>query len=238
MNAADSGADLTAVFPPQSWFNRLTAQQQQQLAGMARPKVLRTGEFLFHRGDAFCGIYGVCSGQLQISGLQQNGEEALLSFLFAGDWFGEIAFFDQQSRTHDVRACQHTRLWQLHKSALQQLVQQDAHWWLLLGQLLTDKLRQTFLALEQQTMFSAAQRLAHRLWLWSAQQPVLQISQEQLAQSLGVSRQTCNQLLQPLLQSGCLCLHYRAIEVLDRPALVQWFGGKSDRLAAGASIAD
>ncbi len=216
------------VFPPQSWFHRLADQHQQQLAELARPRVLQAGEFLFHRGDAFCGIYGVCSGQLQISGLQQNGAEALLSFLFAGDWFGEIAFFDQQSRTHDVRACQHTLLWQLPKAALLQLVQQDAQWWLLLGQLLTDKLRQTFQALEQQSMLSAAQRLAHRLWLWSAQQSVLQVSQEQLAQSLGVSRQTCNQLLQPLLQSGCICLHYRAIEVLDRAALIPLFAGKAD----------
>lgn len=221
---------VAALFPPHSWFSRLNPQQQQQLAALARPKLLQSGEFLFHRGDAFCGIYGVCSGQLQISGLHHNGDEALLAFLFAGDWFGEIAFFDQQARTHDVRASQPTRLWQLHKAALQQLVQQDAQWWLLLGQLLTDKLRQTFLALEQQAMFSAAQRLAHRLWLWSAQQPLLQVSQEQLAQSLGISRQTCNQLLRPLLQSGHIRLHYRAIEVLDRATLALQF-----QTAAGRS---
>ncbi len=210
-------------FPAHSWYNRLNTPHQQQLAALARPRLLQAGEFLFHRGDAFCGIYGVCSGQLQISGLQQDGSEALLAFLFAGDWFGEIAFFDQQARTHDVRACQPTRLWQLPKTALQQLVQQDAQWWLLLGQLLTDKLRQTFLALEQQASFSAAERLAHRLWLWSAQQPLLQVSQEQLAQSLGISRQTCNQLLRPLLQTGCIRLHYRAVEVVDRAALALLF---------------
>jgi len=210
-----------AGFPPLSWFAQLSASHQLQLTALARQKTLQAGEFLFHRGDGFCGIYGVCSGQLQISGLQHNGEEALLAFLFAGDWFGEIAFFDQQSRTHDVRACQPTVLWQLNKTALQQLVQQDADWWLLLGQLLTNKLRQTFIALEQQATLDAAQRLAQRLWQWSAQQAVLQVSQQQLSQSLGISRQTCNQLLQCLVKAGEIRLGYGAIEVLNRPALAQ-----------------
>jgi len=197
------------------WFAQLPAENQAQLQALARPRTLCAGEFLFHRGDSFCGIYGLVSGQLQISGLQQNGEEALLAFVLPGDWFGEIAFFDQLSRTHDARACQTTELWQLNKSALQQLVSQDSHWWLWLGQLLTSKLRQTFIELEQRMVLNAAQRLAQRLLYWSRQQRQLMLSQEQLAQSLDLSRQTVNQLLRELQRQGAIRLYYGGIEVLE-----------------------
>lgn len=210
-----SGTD----WPGDGWFSQLPAVYQQQLCREARIKSLQPGQFLFHRGDSFCGIYGVYSGQLQISGLQQNGQEALLAFMLPGDWFGEIAFFDQLARTHDARACQPTLLWQLSKPALQQLVQQDPQWWLWLGQLLTSKLRQTFTELEQRVVLSAAERLAQRLLLWSRQQSRLTLSQEQLAQSLNLSRQTTNQLLQALAQQGLIRLHYGAVEILNRQQL-------------------
>jgi CRP-like cAMP-binding protein len=47
----------------------------------------------------------------------------------------------------------------------------------------------------------------------------LDVSQEQLARMLGLSRQTTNQILQELQQAGCLQLRRGKMEVLDRQGL-------------------
>lgn len=203
------------------WFVTLTGAQQQQLLSLGRKRQLSAGQPLFSRGDAFCGIYVLLDGQLLISGLHQSGRQALLTLLTPGQWLGEIALFDQKPRTHDAAALQETVLWHLPKAALQQLVHADPIWWQAFGQLLTSKLRQVFIELEDRAVLSAAQRLARRLVQLSQQQADIPLQQEQLGQLLSLSRQTTNQLLRQLVAQGLIQTQYGGITVLNRPALLQ-----------------
>jgi CRP-like cAMP-binding protein len=209
-----------AVLAADPWFAALGSLQQQQLLSLGRKRLLRAGQALFSRGDAFCGIYVLLSGQLLISGLHQSGQQALLTLLSPGQWLGEIALFDQQPRTHDAAALQDTTLWHLPKVALQQLVSTDPLWWQAFGQLLTSKLRQVFLELEDRAVLSAEQRLARRLCQLSQQQTKIPLQQEQLGQLLSLSRQTTNQLLRQLAAQGLIQTQYGGITVLNRPALL------------------
>ena len=203
------------------WFVTLTGAQQQQLLSLGRKRQLSAGQPLFSRGDAFCGIYVLLDGQLLISGLHQSGRQALLTLLTPGQWLGEIALFDQKPRTHDAAALQETVLWHLPKAALQQLVHADPIWWQAFGQLLTSKLRQVFIELEDRAVLSAALRLARRLVQLSQQQADIPLQQEQLGQLLSLSRQTTNQLLRQLVAQGLIQTQYGGITVLNRPALLQ-----------------
>ncbi len=203
------------------WFVTLTGAQQQQLLSLGRKRQLSAGQPLFSRGDAFCGIYVLLDGQLLISGLHQSGRQALLTLLTPGQWLGEIALFDQKPRTHDAAALQETVLWHLPKAALQQLVHADPLWWQAFGQLLTSKLRQVFIELEDRAVLSAALRLARRLVQLSQQQADIPLQQEQLGQLLSLSRQTTNQLLRQLVAQGLIQSQYGGITVLNRPALLQ-----------------
>lgn len=205
------------------WFGQLTVTQQQSLWLAARPVDCGAGQALFRRGDAFCGIYLVLHGQLLISGLHSSGREALLTLVGPADFFGEIAWFDQQSRTHDATALTDCQLLQWPKSALQQLVSADPLWWQRFGQLVTAKLRQVFLELEDRSMLSASQRLARKLCQLAPQQgTVIPLQQEQLGQLLSLSRQTTNQLLRELTQAGLIRTHYASLEILDLAALQRW----------------
>lgn len=208
-----------------SWFATLTQAQQQQLLSGAHMIQLDQGSRLFARGDSFDGIYVVLSGAVLISGLHASGKEALLTIVSCGDWFGEIALFDQQSRTHDATASTASTLFHLPASFLQTLLTQQPLWWQLFGRLLTEKVRLVFQALEDISLQPAKVRLARRLLMLcrlQGQQPQYQlpIQQEQLGQLLSLSRQTTNQLLQQLAQQGVVRLAYASIEVID-PQLLQ-----------------
>ncbi len=215
-----TGQEL-AVLSADPWFTALNRAQQQHLLSLGRKRQLSAGQPLFSRGDAFCGIYVLLAGQLLISGLHQSGRQALLTLLTPGQWLGEIALFDQKPRTHDAAALEDTVLWHIPRAALQQLVSTEPLWWQAFGQLLTSKLRQVFVELEDRTVLSAEQRLARRLCQLSQQQANVPLQQEQLGQLLSLSRQTINQLLRQLAAQGLIQTQYGGITVLNRPALLQ-----------------
>jgi CRP-like cAMP-binding protein len=208
------------------WFAALSASQQQQLLTHARLVQLGAGQRLFSRGDEFDGIYVLLSGALLIAGVHSSGREALLTIVEAGDWIGEIALFDRKARTHDATASVACQLLQLNNSALQQLVQQDPLWWQRFGQLLTEKMRLVFQALEDMSLLPASVRLARRLLMLCRlhqqdERYLIPVQQEQLGQLLSLSRQTINQLLQQLVANGVIRTSYGEIEVLDPKLLKQ-----------------
>jgi CRP/FNR family cyclic AMP-dependent transcriptional regulator len=208
------------------WFAALSTEQQQQLLAQARLVQLDAGQRLFSRGDAFDGIYVVLSGALLIAGVHSSGREALLTLVEAGDWIGEIALFDRKERTHDATASTACQLLQLNNNALQQLLVSDPLWWQKFGQLLTEKMRLVFQALEDMSLLPASVRLARRLLMLCRlhqqdERYLLPLQQEQLGQLLSLSRQTTNQLLQQLVAAGVIRTSYAEIEVLNLALLKQ-----------------
>ena len=215
-----SGQFVVQLQERSHWFAALTLNQQQQLLAYAKAVQLGAGQRLFSRGDEFDGIYVLLSGALLIAGVHNSGREALLTIVEAGDWIGEIALFDRKVRTHDATASMASQLLHLNSSALELLVQQDPLWWQRFGQLLTEKMRLVFQALEDMSLLPASVRLARRLLVLcrlhqQGGRYVLPVQQEQLGQLLALSRQTINQLLQQLVLSGVIRTSYAQIEVLD-----------------------
>lgn len=209
------------------WFKHLPLSLQDSLLRSARLRALAPGQVLFQRGDAPCGLYAVLSGSMRVGAVSSEGKEALLTLVEAPQWFGEISLFDGQPRTHDAQAEGGVNLLWIPQAALLALLAQHPGYWRDFALLMSQKLRLVFVALEQQSLLAAAPRVALRLLQIAAgygemndSRRVLQLSQEQLALMLSLSRQTTNQILKSLQQDGALRLGYGEIEILD-PARLQ-----------------
>ena len=204
------------------WFKQLPATLQDSLLHLARPVSLEASACLFQRGDPPCGLYAVLDGAIRIGAVSAQGKEAVLTLIEAPHWFGEICLFDDQPRTHDAYAEGATHLLRVPQGALVKLLDAQPQYWREFALLMSHKLRLAFVALEQQSLMSAAPRVAYRLLQIAAGygevegvRRVLQLSQEQLALMLALSRQTTNQILKALEQDGVLRLSYGEIEILD-----------------------
>jgi len=209
------------------WFQALPPRFQDSLLALARQRELAAGQYLFQRGDAPCGLYALLDGAMRVGAVATDGKEALLTLIEAPHWFGEISLFDGQPRTHDAQALGPTRLLWIPQAPLLNLLEQQPRHWRDVALLMSHKLRVVFVALEQQSLLAAAPRVAHRLLQIAAgygelrgSRRVLQLSQEQLALMLSLSRQTTNQILKSLQQEGALRLGYGEIEIID-PARLQ-----------------
>jgi CRP/FNR family cyclic AMP-dependent transcriptional regulator len=228
MHTADLGLSKTQhyqhLLQQDRWFAERPLDLQQELWQRAQLKPLHSKQRLFARGQAFDGIYAVLEGKMRIFGYQHK--EALLAWVFPSQWFGEIALIDGLSRTHEVIAEQDSLLLWIPADALHDLLNTQPQYWRDLALLVTYKIRIMMQHLEETTVSSVETRLISRLVFMAqsvtphAGQPTrLQLSQEQLADLLAVSRQTTNQCLKQFEQKGWIRLGYRCIDLLDLEAL-------------------
>lgn len=204
------------------WFSHLPVSLQDSLLAAARVRPLASGQRLFKRGDPPCGLYAVLEGSVRIGAVSEQGKEALLSVVESPHWFGEICLFDGQPRTHDAFGLSHCVLLHIAQHALLALLEREPVYWRQFALLMSQKLRLTFINLEQLSLMAAPARLAHRLLMIAdgygeidPPRRVLQLPQEQLASMLSLSRQTTNQILNDLQSQGILALKYGEIEILD-----------------------
>ncbi|WP_438868272.1 Crp/Fnr family transcriptional regulator [Pseudomonas sp. L1(2025)] len=204
------------------WFSHLPEPFQHSLLAHARQRQLAAGQTLFKRGDPPCGLYAVLDGALRISAVNEHGKEALLSLVESPFWLGEICLFDGLPRTHDACAVGPCTLLQVPQQALLNILNESPQYWRDLALLMSQKLRLSFINIEQLSLMPASVRLAHRLLMIvegygeaEYSKSVLQLPQEDLAAMLSLSRQTTNALLKDLQAQGIVRLGYGEIEILD-----------------------
>ncbi|MDB6144204.1 MAG: cyclic nucleotide-binding domain protein [Pseudomonas sp.] len=204
------------------WFSNLPADLQDSLIDAARLRRLTPGKPLFRRGDPPCGLYAVLEGAIRIGAVSEHGKQTLLSRIELPYWFGEVSLFDGLPRTHDAFSEAHSILLQVPQAALLKLLEKEPHYWRYFALLMSQKLRLTFVHLEQQSSLPAPARVACRLLLIAEgygeinhSRRVIEASQEQLAQMLSMSRQTTNKILKDLEADGVLEISYGEIKILD-----------------------
>jgi CRP/FNR family transcriptional regulator, cyclic AMP receptor protein len=205
------------------WFQQIPEELRARLLDAAVVRRLSSGQRLFSRGDRPCGLYCVVEGAVRISGVSESGKEALLMLMEPPNWFGEISLIDGQPRTHDAVAEGATRVLQVPQAALKTMLAQEPRYWRDFALLMSHKLRLMFIALEELSLLPAPARLARRLLmitegygnLREGPRRVIDVSQEQLALMLAISRQTTNLILKELEAGGAVRLTYGKIELLS-----------------------
>ena len=212
-----------AVLRSSAWFASLPEDLATRLASCAVAKRLTVGQQLFARYDAFDGIYCVLDGFIRITGIRQEGREAVLAIVGSPQWFGEIALFDSERRTHDAWAETDVTLLHVRQRDLVKMLSEKPEYWKEFGRLLTQKLRTVFITVENTFLMPPTARLANRLASMAASYGayadrrlrVIKVSQEQLGLMMGLSRQTVNGSLNELEKKGAILRRRGAIEIVD-----------------------
>jgi CRP/FNR family transcriptional regulator, cyclic AMP receptor protein len=172
-------------------------------------------------------VFAVVEGLIRIGSTTESGKEALLTIQEPPSWFGEIAVFDRQERTHDGVASGAATVLHVPQAALDDVLAAHPEWWRDLALLMTQKLRLAFLSIEEAATQPLPARLARRLVLmadgygdWEARRlRALEVSQEQLASMLSTSRQSVNAVLKDFEGKGLVRVAYGRVEVIDLDGL-------------------
>jgi CRP/FNR family transcriptional regulator, cyclic AMP receptor protein len=216
------------------WFGALPLRERRAMLGAAELLRLRPGEMLFRQGDRVPpgkgAFYGLVAGSFKISSLREDGKEAILVVLEAGNWFGEMSLIDLQPRTHDATAVGEAEVLALPRAAFDELMKRHtfSH---AICRILAARTRALYGMVEDATLRSTRARVARRLLLLAHgdmtqaadTRSVVPVSQEALAMMLGITRQTLSKELKLLAAHGAINLGYGRIDI-ESPSLLERLG--------------
>jgi CRP/FNR family cyclic AMP-dependent transcriptional regulator len=92
-----------------------------ELVAAGHLKHFRRGEFATRRGDPPGVVAMVVTGLLESNALQANGHRHFVGLIPPSEFFGLIGFIDRLPQTHDVTAREETTLLMIAEQALQRL---------------------------------------------------------------------------------------------------------------------
>jgi CRP-like cAMP-binding protein len=196
------------------------------VAALATRRSYEENTIIFMRGDPGDSLCGVVTGRVRISASRAGGKEVFLNIMEPGDAFGEIALLDGSPRTATATALARTELMILQRDAFFALLRTEPQLAEHLIQLLCKRVRWTAEQMEDSALLTVPAKLAKRLLSLASvhgrETPDgarLAISQEELAQFLGLSRQIVNQHLQAWRAKGWISLGRGSVTLANPRAL-------------------
>jgi CRP/FNR family transcriptional regulator, cyclic AMP receptor protein len=204
-------------------FAGLPEAPLQRFASASVARRVAKGQLLFSQGDPGDAVYLVASGTISIVLATADGRELVINEMRLGDFFGELALFPGQTHTASAIARAASLVLCVPSGAF--LPELEAHPGLM--RRLLDAFAQRLRASSEResalAFMTAPARLA-RILLQnvspdSLSGPLVTISQEDLAQRVGVTRQTVAKVLGGWRRAGWIITGRGRIMLVDRAAL-------------------
>jgi CRP-like cAMP-binding protein len=203
-------------------FKALDEQGRRDLVPHAQSRIFATNEPIFHVGEPGYSMMGVMVGTVRISLPTWKGKEIILADLTAGELFGEIALLDGKPRSASATALTKCELLVLERRDFLSFLEHSPTACLNLMQLLCGRIRRSDERMAEIAFFDLPARLAKALLRYPAQghdPPKLSLSQRELAEMAGATRENVNRCLREWQRLGILQLKNRWTIILKPEAL-------------------
>lgn len=185
---------------------------------------LQRGEVLFREGQRGDRLYVIVTGKIKLGRSSTDGRENLMAILGPGEMFGELSLFDPGPRTATATAVADTELIGMGNESLHEYLKDRPAVSLALLGALARRLRRTNDSVADLVFTDVPGRVAKALLELSGRfgRPVEEgvmvahdLTQEELAQLVGASRETVNKALADFATRGWIKLEARAVLLLD-----------------------
>jgi CRP/FNR family cyclic AMP-dependent transcriptional regulator len=185
---------------------------------------VRRGEIIFHEGEPGDSLYIVVSGKIKLGRRAADGRQNLIALMGPSDMVGELSLFDPGPRTATATAVVDARLARLHKQSLRPWLANRPEIAEQLLRVLARRLRRTNDALADLIFTDVPGRVAKNLLQMASRfgtrdggvlRVTHDLTQEELAQLVGASRETVNKALADFASRGWLRLDGKSVIILD-----------------------
>lgn len=229
-NRINEAIDKTALLGA-SWLSGFPDAVVAEAAECAVLRHVEDGGLVHARGADADGFYTIARGAVRFSRATAAGQATAIAVLDAPAAFGEISLFDGLPRTHDAHASGPTILLFHAKTDFRRLLQKHPAVLERFARMLSLRLRTTFDMVEEAATAPLGQRLARRLLELAHLKPSamdattdvhgreVPLTQEELGQLLGKSRQSISRLLLQWEQNGLIQTKYGRISIRRAAAL-------------------
>ena len=211
-------------------FEGLDEAQQNSLRSKMGQTTLSRGEVLFEEGEPGNRLYIITEGKVKLGHTSMDGRENLLAVLGPGEIIGELTLFDPGPRSTTATAVSPVTLLHLDHADLNAILDTNPTMGKHMLRALARRLRRTNESLADLVFSDVPGRVAKALldladrFGTPAEDGVHvphDLTQEELAQLVGASRETVNKSLADFVSRGWIHLEGRAVTLLDLDRLAR-----------------
>jgi CRP/FNR family transcriptional regulator len=204
-------------------FAELSAEELARISQVAIPRSFPRGVRVFHEGDRSDACYIVRSGDLRVTREHPDGRAIALATLGPGDIFGELAMLDGEARSASVETLADCELLALPAADVRALLSRHADITVKLVVALTRRLRETNERIARQSFQTVPSRVAGVLNQLVAEEATLEgrdgvtirMTQADLAQLAGTSRESVSRFLATLERAGVVRVGRGRVTVVE-----------------------
>ena len=205
-------------------FQNVEEQDLKKIREIAVDKFYDKGRTVFSEGDEGIGFYVVADGKVKIYKVSMDGKEQILHIYGPGSPFGEVAVFAGKNFPASAETLLKSHLLFLPRAAFVELISNNPSLCLNMLAMLSMRLRQFTLQVENLSLKEVPGRLASYLTYLAREQGTeemvaLPVSKGQLASLLGTIPETLSRILGKMSASGLITVDGNKIKLLDVPGL-------------------
>jgi CRP/FNR family transcriptional regulator, cyclic AMP receptor protein len=207
-----------------SLFSELPEAELRQLAGVVREQHYRKNTTLFHIDDPGNALFILKSGVMKITIEDQNGREIILRMVYPTEFFGEMALLDGMPRSATVTTQEPCEALIIYRQHFLELIDTSPRILLNMTTVLSRRLRKMNELIRSLVFFDVYGKVARVLLTLvaekgrvTAQGTVidLRLTQQELAELAGMSRETMTRTLRDFQQAGVVRIESGIITILE-----------------------
>ena len=204
-------------------FAELSADELERIGSVAIPRAYPKGVRVFHEGDSSDACYIVRAGDLRVTREHSDGRAIALATLGPGDIFGELAMLDGGTRSASVETLTEAELLALPASDVRRVIAAHGDIAAKLIVAITRRLRETNERVARQSFQTVPSRVAGVLSQLIAEEAIpeerrgitVRMTQADLAQLAGTSRESVSRFLATLERAGVVAVGRGRVTVLE-----------------------
>jgi CRP/FNR family cyclic AMP-dependent transcriptional regulator len=203
------------------WFGDLTPEERARVEAETVERFVAKGDYVCRKDQPIDDWIGVIDGLVKLSISHPSGKMTTYTAMPNGGWFGEASLQKDELRSYDAIALRDSHLAFLPRATFLWLLDHNIHFNHFILRLLAKRLFQFFSLVEYDRLLGSTSRVAHCLatlfdpWLHPGIGRQIDISQEEIGNLVGLSRQRVNMGLKALKDAGLLLVEHSSITVLD-----------------------
>lgn len=216
----------SSLFRRVAIFSDLDPPHLDALCRVATVRPYKAGESILREDEPGELFFVIVRGQVKVFVDSEHGREVVLTHLKAGDFFGEMALFDNEARSASVSALVASELAVLRRKDFLEVMADDFTIARQILSTLSGRLRRANDMIESLVLLDVGGRLAGYL-LRLAQESgtleedgwyaVLRPTHQVIANSIGASRETVTRLLRQFAERGLIRMRGSSVWIRDEP---------------------
>jgi CRP/FNR family transcriptional regulator, cyclic AMP receptor protein len=223
-----SAKPLRKLLEETHWLKELPESAKERVFQDAHESYFQEGNVVAGKGELANAWIGVAEGLLKISAVHRSGKVVMFTGIPEGGWVGEGSVFKRELRRYDIVAMRPSRVMFLPGSTFRWLLDTSLEFSHLIIARLNERLGQYISMVEIDRLSDPVARVARTMAtlynpvLYPHMGALLTLSQTELGELIGMSRQSIGAALKVLEAEGLVSTEYGGVVVLNLPSLIAY----------------